>query len=192
VRLFAAVRPSVEALEHLAGALAGLRDDRLRWTPPETWHLTLAFYGEVPDGAAEELAEGLEALAAGTVPFEAGLRGAGVFSGRTLWVGTGTGTDGFAALCRGAREVGGQVLGRVEDRERARPHLTVARQRVEHGRRSPGAAERLARALGVYEGPPWTVSEVLLVRSELGKGRGGGPLHTDLGAFPTGVAPWSP
>ena len=60
MRLFAAIRPPGFVLEHLDGALAALRSgagDRLRWVPPEQLHLTVAFYGEVPDGAAWDVQE---------------------------------------------------------------------------------------------------------------------------------------
>ncbi|HEU5241008.1 MAG TPA: 2'-5' RNA ligase family protein, partial [Ornithinibacter sp.] len=37
-------------LAHADAALAPVRaaNPDLRWVPPERWHLTLAFYGEVP------------------------------------------------------------------------------------------------------------------------------------------------
>ena len=51
VRLFAAVRPPAEALEHAAAAVDRVRaaEPGPRWVPSERWHLTLAFYGEVAE-----------------------------------------------------------------------------------------------------------------------------------------------
>src|SRR5690606_21574383 len=137
VRLFAAVRPAGPALDHLESALAavGPGHGQLRWTVRENWHVTLAFYGEVPEGAVDELAAGLERLTADSPSPRLVLRGAGVFSGRTLWVGTGGELAELVALCHGAREVGAEVLGRAEERERVRPHLTVGRQ-LPSGRQS--------------------------------------------------------
>ena len=159
----------------------------------ENWHVTLAFYGEVPGGAAEELAEQLTELAATMTPPRVSLRGAGVFAGRTLWVGTGGDSTRLVALCRGAREVGAEVLGRAEERERVRPHLTIGRQvpdpRARRGRsrtKTRGQADDVAHALAVYEGPAWDVEEVLLVSSQPGQGAGGGPLYEDLGAYRVG------
>jgi len=197
VRLFAAVRPPAVVFDHLATALAGVgwpgtgpsSPGAVRWTARENWHITLAFYGEVPDGALEPVAEALAARAAISDPVEARLRGAGVFSGRTLWIGTGGDTGGLVALCHEAREAGAEVLGRAEERERARPHLTVGRQvPVARSRRRPsrGEADDLAHALAVYEGPSWEVTEVLLVRSQPGRGAGGGPLYEDLGSHVVG------
>lgn len=215
MRLFASLHPPDGVLEHLATALetVRLRDDDggaagpVRWSPVENWHLTLAFYGDVPDGAADELEDGLAELAASEAPFELRLRGAGVFAHRTLWVGVGGDTEDAVRLSAGAREVGAAVLGRAESRERARPHLTVGRVaddvRAERSRRrrrsrrvqaSEGpqrgtegmGADPLAaavRALGVYEGPSWTVRDLRLVRSDLGRGRSGAALHAEVARF---------
>lgn len=212
MRLFASLRPPDAVLHHLAHALdsvrlgadAGLHGPAappVRWSDPGTWHVTLAFYGEVPGGAVPELEEGLAVLAAHQQPFDLRLRGAGVFAHRTLWVGLGGDAETAARLCAGAREVGAAVLGRAEERERARPHLTVGRVAREvragrAGRRGAstdgraGDGDPLAapvRALGVYEGPSWTVDEVRLVRSDLGQGRGGSALHSDVGRFRLGA-----
>lgn len=214
MRVFASVHPPDGVLEHLATALEAVRlggeggaAGPVRWSPVENWHLTLAFYGDVPEGAAHDLEDGLAALAASEAPFELRLRGAGVFAHRKLWVGVGGTTEAAVRLSAGAREVGAAVLGRTESRERARPHLTVGRVaddvRAERSRgrrrsrRSPepsgprgGSDGRgtdplaaAVRALGVYEGPSWTVADLRLVRSELGRGRGGSALHTDLARF---------
>lgn len=206
MRLFAAVRPPRAVLDHLEAALTSVgrhgpgpslpdpsAPGSVRWNARETWHVTLAFYGEAPGGAVEDLVAGLERLAAGSAPPRVTLRGAGVFSGRTLWVGTGGDTAGLVALCRGARDVGEEVLGRAEDRERVRPHLTVGRQvvdpRARRGRqrtRTRGQADDVARALAVYEGPAWEADTLLLVRSEPGRGAAGGPLYEDLATIPVG------
>ncbi len=209
MRLFAAVRPSPAALEHLEGALASVRggpaartragQGGLRWTAPADRHVTLAFFGEVPDGYVDDLAAGLDAVARAAEPFEASLAGAGLFDRRTLWIGC-TGT-GWPALMAAAGRVGSEVAGRPAD-VRNRPHLTVARARAGSGRgdgRRAAGRERgralgagpvagpvdtravdpagLAHALALYRGPAWTVGEVQLVASRLGAGPAGGPAH---------------
>ncbi|NEC22157.1 2'-5' RNA ligase family protein, partial [Streptomyces parvus] len=80
-RLFAAVLPPDAAVAELRAALAplhtlpGARD--LRWTGPEGWHFTLAFYGEVPEDTTPELEARLERAARRTTPFALRLHGAG-------------------------------------------------------------------------------------------------------------------
>lgn len=136
MRLFASIRPPEEVREHLVTALRPIRDGHgplLRWADPDQWHLTVAFYGERPDGSVDELAEHIAAAVATTplpapsspapdldsaAPSTSGssatdsdfadysaspaldlhLRGAGSFSGRTLWIGVGGDVDPLRRL----------------------------------------------------------------------------------------------
>ena len=208
MRLFAAVWPPDHVLDHLDLALAAVRGgpsgaDRgpVRWSARETWHLTLAFYGVLPDGSVPMLLEELAAVAAGTEPYALRLRGAGVFSHRTLWTGVGGELDGHRTLTR-ACGAAGELVGAPPDRRvRERPHLTVARVSAgavpaggRHGGRvgrrvgdgAADVAEALVAALAVYEGPDWTVGSLRLVESAPGAGRGGGPLYTPVAELALG------
>lgn len=194
MRLFVAIRPSVEAHQHLEAALDPVRAEAgriLRWTDPEQWHLTLSFRPDLPEGAVDDVLEQLEAIAAGHRPMQLQLSGAGSFSGRTLWIGVGGQTDALESLMRE------NLLGETE-RERRRAHLTVARvsarapgprRRRDRGRqREPDPSAMLladaVRALSVYRGPTWRAAELELVSSRLGAGRSGGPLHEELATVP--------
>jgi RNA 2',3'-cyclic 3'-phosphodiesterase len=55
VRLFAALIPPESVLDEIERAFAPYRGGppALRWTARDTWHVTLAFYGEVDDLTAE-------------------------------------------------------------------------------------------------------------------------------------------
>ncbi len=152
VKLFAAVVPPPEVLAVLAeavGRLRGLPDaERLRWVRPEGWHVTVAFYGEVPAGSVAELGERLARAARRRGPVRLGLAGGGRFSDTALWTGTAgdvgeLGRLGAGAAAAGRRTRGvpgapgrgrgagrGGRAGRGPER-RYRPHLTLARQR--HG-----------------------------------------------------------
>ena len=150
MRLFVSLRPPAAVREHLAAALGGLRTTRV-----DQWHVTLAFLGEVPGPAP--LLPGLRAVAAQAQPLALRLRGAGFFRGPgALYAGLAGDVDAlhrFAAeVEKACRDAG------VHLQERPyRPHLTVARRLP----RDPGS-------LSAYEGPPWTATEVELVRSRLG------------------------
>ena len=172
MRLFASIRPPEEVREHLVTALRPIRDDHgpmLRWPDPDQWHVTVAFYGERPDGSVDELAEHIAAAVA-TTEFPARrmdspsldlhLRGAGSFSGRTLWIGVGgdvgplrqlmagcahgpfaIGDDGDEAGGGNGYDGGHRGQRTTPDgrRERRRAHLTVARLRArEQGGRRDG------------------------------------------------------
>ncbi|MBT0995868.1 RNA 2',3'-cyclic phosphodiesterase [Cellulomonas sp. DKR-3] len=207
MRTFAAVWPPEEVLDHLDLALATARggpagrSSDVRWSARETWHLTTAFYGDLPDALVPALGEALGEACADLRPYPLALRGAGVFSHRTLWVGAGGGLDEHASVTRACREVGLELGAHDDGRARDRPHLTVGRARPGSGpprRRSsrPRDSVReaapddpvagLVRALAVYRGPQWTVAEVRLVESVPGAGRGGGPLYRTVDRLPLG------
>lgn len=170
MRLFAAITPPMEVTEHLVRALRPLRGD-LRWGDPDNWHITLAFYGEQPEGAVEDLVDHLSVAARMNEDFTVCLKGAGSFNNRNLWMGVGGET-------RQLRNLMADCLLDPEERKRQRAHLTVARpsQRMRIRGWDPVIPD-LVRALSVYEGPDWHVSEIELISSELGRGRSGGPLH---------------
>jgi 2'-5' RNA ligase len=181
-----------EVVRHLRHATAAWREvaadapgrrPTLRWTDPGQWHVTVAFYGDVPDGAAPDLAAALSSRLAGLRAPELRLRGAGSYSGRTLWAGvTGEGPDdveSLAAILAAAGAAGADLGAEQDHRERRRAHLTLAR--IAGGARrddqAPAELAAAVRALAVYVGPLWCPPAVVLFRSELGAGRAGGPLH---------------
>ena len=100
IRVFAALFPSDEAKEHLVTALRPIRDfsrQEIRWTDPDNWHLTLAFYGDQPNDAAAIRAH-LAQIVAFQSPLNLHLAGAGAFENRTLWTGVGGDTDNLKTL----------------------------------------------------------------------------------------------
>jgi RNA 2',3'-cyclic 3'-phosphodiesterase len=164
LRLFVALDAPQAVVEDLAGVVRAVSTDRpwLRWVPPERWHLTLAFLGQVDGAKVDALCGRLARAAARYDPLALQLAGAGRFGSRVLWVGVrgavadvGRLADSVAA---GSRRAGIAV----EDR-RYRPHLTVARGRDPRTDLRPAVA-----ALADYAGPAWTAAEVHLVRSHLG------------------------
>lgn len=197
-RVFAAMVPPESAVGHLWHALAAWRDAApaagrrplLRWTDPEQWHVTVAFYGELPDGAVPDLVASLGGRLADLRAPGLRLRGAGSYSGRTLWAGVGGDEPGDAealAAILAAGGAAGEDLG-VEPGlgERRRAHLTLARIAAGARRDQRASAELTAavRALAVYEGPSWRPCAVTVFRSQLGAGRAGGPLHDVVDEWP--------
>ncbi len=162
-----AVRPPAEALGHAATAVAVVRavHDGPRWIPPERWHLTLAFYGEVPDAEVDKVVGRLDRRLRDSPDLSLALTGAGSVSRRAVWLGV---TGDVTALRALARAV-------ARDRSRPyRPHLTVARLR---GDTDPTSA---VAALSAYAGPGWTAGAVHLVRSQLGPS----PVYDDIASWP--------
>ena len=165
MRLFVALAPPSEVLAHADRAVAPVRErwPDVRWVPSERWHLTLAFYGEVPDEKVAGTERMIVRRLAGHASLELRLRGAGQFSRRAVWLGV----DGeVLALRRLARAV-------TFERRPYRPHLTVGRLRA--GSDATGAVESLSG----YEGPAWVSTTVHLVRSRLGPR----PSYDDVAVF---------
>ncbi|MBQ0829313.1 RNA 2',3'-cyclic phosphodiesterase [Streptomyces tagetis] len=166
MRLFAAVLPSEGALRALAAEEAALRAlpgaNALRWTDRPSWHLTLAFYGEADEDTAGRLTERLDRAAHRTAPFALALGGGGHFGrGRTLWTGV-RGDVRALRLLAGRAEAAGRRAGLPPGEHRPyRAHLTLAR--------APGPYDvgPYTEALAGFDGPAWTVTELVLMRSEL-------------------------
>jgi 2'-5' RNA ligase len=157
VRLFVALTPPAHVLADVDAALGPARSLQpdLRWIAVERWHLTLAFYGEVPDESLAGVMAMVERkLSRRTLPGPIELRfsGSGQFSRRVLWVGVDGDVDRLRALAKSV----------TTDRRPYRPHLTVA------GLRGGQDATRAAEVLSSYAGPLWIADAVHLVRSFLG------------------------
>ena len=163
MRLFVALElPSSlrTRLSWMAGGLQGAR-----WVPPENYHLTLRFIGEVPGWRAEELDQALAGLRA--PGFELVLSGVGTHSkgGKVtaLWIGV----DRNPALdhLQAKVETALQRAGLEAERRRFVPHVTLARM--------DGVPE--AKIVGWVQGhnlfrsDPVRVEHFTLFRSRLGK-----------------------
>jgi 2'-5' RNA ligase len=201
------------ALGGISGSLFADPGAGLRWTPRQQRHITLAFHGNVPDGAVPSYLDALNwALSEAAVePFSVSLAGGGSFGGRTLWAGIGEGEKNLRGLAAVVQEAAAEAGFWPDKHGGARPHVTLARvsnNRGEPQRRSGrrnqtrrsntsnhsdiGQNEDTqltnlaawARALAIYRGPLWAVANVQVVKSELGKGPSAGPLHTEISTIP--------
>jgi 2'-5' RNA ligase len=159
--------PPPSALDHLGGALRRLRDrpGGPRWAGRETQHVTLAFFGEVPDDHVPVLTDALSD-ALGVVDVHLRLAGAGTFpekgDPRVLWVGVDGDVEKLAALAAAAAGAG-RAAGIPIERRPYRPHVTVGRWAG-----SARGDRRIAGALGNYAGPHFTAGEIVLMRSHHG------------------------
>lgn len=181
MRLFVAVDPPAAAIAHLRERLPETTD-RLRWTDPAQWHLTLTFCGEVDERTTERLVERLSRAATRHPPMTLSLAGAGAFSrparAHALWVGLAGETEAVGKLAASTSAAARRCGIGVETR-RFRPHLTIARA-------SPPADVRdVLSAFSSYDGPEWTATDLHLVRSTLGART----VHERIGTWPLGRGP---
>lgn len=183
MRLFAALALPAPVIERLALAVAQARavDPTLRWVSPEQWHLTLAFFGEVPEPRVDDLSERLRRAGGRTSPIQLQLGAPATFGSvrraRVLYAGLAEGTEEIARLAASCRAAGRRVgLARddLAPQARFRPHVTLARAAP------PRDVTDVLAALTLDDPPRWRCDEALLVHSELGAGEGGRPRHSVL------------
>lgn len=124
IRLFAAVEiphPIAEGLGRRQQGLPGAR-----WHPPEALHITLGFYGEMPESRAAELDVQLSEIVAEAFDLE--LSGVGAFGEgedvRAVWAGVlaSEPLNLLAARC----EAAGRRVGLTGEKRVYRPHVTLA------------------------------------------------------------------
>ncbi len=125
LRLFVALplpAPVRMRLSLLTGGIPGAR-----WVPPESYHLTLRFIGEVDGGTAHDIAAALSRVHAAA--FDLTLSGLDTFgqgeAARVLWVGA----ERAPALLdlRDRVEAALRLAGIAPDTQKYIPHVTLAR-----------------------------------------------------------------
>ena len=178
MRLFVAVVPPDEAVEHLDAFLEVRRSAApFRWASAEQFHVTLSFLAEVEERRLDDLIERLGRAAARRTSFDTRIAGGGAFPNagraRVLWAGLDldasgrTQLDRLATGCRAAANRAGIAV----DGQRFRPHVTLAR--LGH----PTEVSSWVQLLDAYAGPPWRVDRVALIASYLGEGPRGRPRY---------------
>ena len=155
----------------------------VRWVPVGNIHLTLKFFGNVPEGEVEAITAAAAQVAEKQEPFELQVTAAGAFpnvrSPRVVWLGLGGEVAALAQFYH-RLEKAFAALGHLPEDRPLHPHLTLGRVR------SPAGRERLARMLQELPPlawPPFPVKEVILFRSTLSPQ---GSTYTALKIIPLG------
>ncbi|HUC23491.1 MAG TPA: RNA 2',3'-cyclic phosphodiesterase [Streptosporangiaceae bacterium] len=182
MRLFVAIVPPPEALGELAAVVEPLQvaAPDLRWAGRESWHLTLAFLGEVDEGLLAELSTRLERAAGRHPQQRLSITGAGAFpsagKARVVWAGIKADGRALAALAAsvaaGARRAGAPP---PDEGRKYHPHLTLARCR------QPADVRSLTNELALASGPAWTADAIHLIRSHLTTSS---PRYEQVGSWP--------
>lgn len=165
-RFFVGLGPDREARHRLAALIAdGGLDIPGRVVPPENWHLTLRFLGQVEAVQYERLLGSLDQADLGGA-FSITLSDLGAFPkasrARVLWVGVKRGNGRLADLA--ATVEAASVSASFSQEERPfHAHLTLSRMQPPHS------------VAGLLESRPeltvsWTVDEVAVYESHLGRG----------------------
>lgn len=163
MRLFAGLDipwPLRDRLSALAGGIPGAR-----WVPPENYHITLRFIGEVAPHQAEEIDHALAALRARAFSLE--LTGMGMFekAGRPVQLWAGVERNPQLDLLQSKIETACQRAGLERERRRFAPHVTLAR--LDNAAEAKLAA--FVQANNLFRSGPVPVTHFTLFSSQLGK-----------------------
>jgi 2'-5' RNA ligase len=154
-------------MKHIARLREAVPEAPASWSRDQNIHLTLKFLGEIPTAKITDLSSAIARAVEGLSPFEMRLEGTGVFPNRgtprVLWLGI---TDDSERLAQLQSRIENEcaVEGFSKEARPFHPHFTVARLRKPHGARTLAQAHREL----VFEPTEVHVSEVLVIRSELG------------------------
>jgi RNA 2',3'-cyclic 3'-phosphodiesterase len=163
-RLFSAIELPAAVRTDLGARVAAIRDagtgTELRWTAPASWHITIGFYGdrEHPDRRGAWFRTQAASLGRARIRLRAGGRFPGV-----LWTGVTAKHDSDVAALRQLAAVLVDDAGPADPYDFV-PHVTIARWR--RGAAGSAAAAAAVAALAGYASEWWTVTEVVLFRSD--------------------------
>lgn len=164
----------VERLSSLASGLPGAR-----WVPPENYHLTLRFLGEIDEGTAHDVDEALDLVTGPAFPLT--LSGLGSFGSghkqHALWAGL---ADSDPLLHLQAKVESALVRsGQPAEQRKYSPHVTLAYLTDT----PPAKLANYMGANGLFQAGPFNVDRFCLYESVLG--RSGATYHI-LQDYPLG------
>jgi 2'-5' RNA ligase len=140
----------------------------LKVVRPELLHVTLKFLGDTDEDLVGRIADGMTSAVDGIGPFTMRFKGMGAFpslsSIRVVWVGIEQGE----ALGEIARRLDSELqpLGFGRDEKGFKPHLTLARTRINP--RNSVAIQEIIQANGATDYGEYVVDRILLKKSVLG------------------------
>ncbi|HAF14077.1 MAG TPA: RNA 2',3'-cyclic phosphodiesterase [Blastocatellia bacterium] len=154
-------------LQHVASLRAAVPDAHASWSRDPNLHLTLKFLGEISQTSVQKFSNAASRAVVGCAPFTILLGQTGAFpkdsSPRVLWIGVNDAVGKLAKLHARLEDESVNAGFKKEERD-FNPHLTVARLRQpRHARTLVSAHMQMG-----FEPAEITVSELLVIRSELG------------------------
>jgi RNA 2',3'-cyclic 3'-phosphodiesterase len=170
-RVFCAIEVPAQVCAPLVGHINQLREAfpniHASWSRDGKFHITLKFFGEVRQLLAQKLSLAAARAIAGFSVFNLTVGATGAFPRqgppRVLWIGIDDESGRLAKLqTRLDEECAHEGFSREE--RPFHPHLTIARLRKPQGAPALAAAHK---AMG-FKSVQFTVSELLVIRSELG------------------------
>jgi 2'-5' RNA ligase len=139
----------------------------VKWVPVGNVHITLKFFGQIPEAQVEPIVAAVGSVARTQASFSLNVTGAGAFptvnNPRVVWLGVGGDLAVMGGFYRQLEEAFA-TLGFPPEGRAFAPHLTLGR--VKSPRNRVDLSRRLA-AVAAPEGEPFQVREIILYRSNL-------------------------
>lgn len=183
IRSFLAVDLPRAVKDRLARYITLLKPETagIKWVNPDQVHLTLKFFGAIPEETVTAIGPAVSRTVQGCPPFDLILQGVGGFPNirrpRVIWAGLGGDREALKQLWLRLEDAF-FVMGIPREERPFNPHLTL-------GRNKTGApSETLFLRLANWKEPesePFAIRELVLFRSDL---KPGGPVYTVLNTFP--------
>jgi 2'-5' RNA ligase len=183
-RIFIAVKIDTgkNLLNIISNLKTGLKDERIKWTEIDNFHITLAFLGDTEEDKIKAIVTMLKSVCKGSGVFEIVIKGAGVFKNfndpRVIWIGIETSeklNHLYESIKSGLKETGISL----EERN-FKPHLTLGRIKSIPDR------DTLKTIIAGYDNlelQKQEVNEVILYESILSET---GPVYKPVGRFGLG------
>lgn len=185
IRSFLALDPPEAILREIVrvqNRLQGLIHGDVRWARPEAIHLTLKFFGDIPECDVAKISAVVEKAAAGIRPFDLTIGGVGVFPDRyrqprVIWLGMGGEAVRLTTFQQGM-EWSLREIGFPREERPFLPHLTLGRVLTPKG--LVGLAGVLEKG-ETYAAGRFTASGLGLFKSDLTPR---GAIYTRLAGYP--------
>jgi RNA 2',3'-cyclic 3'-phosphodiesterase len=157
----------------------GLKDEKIKWTETENFHITLAFLGDTEEDKIKEIGKMLKSVCEGFGEFKLLIKGAGVFKNfrepRIIWTGIETSeklNHLYESVKTGLNDTGISLEERTFS-----PHLTLGRIKSISDNE---VLKTLISGFNHMEIQKQEVNEVILFESILYQS---GPVYKPLGKF---------
>ena len=153
---------------HINKLQKGTLEGAASWSRPDKLHLTLKFLGNIERTLVPDLSTAASVATHRFGPFRISIGGTGTFPkhgpARVLWLGIDDPTRGLSKLQQRLEDAC-ESQGFPHEERPFNPHLTIARVRKPEGARELGLTHRSLE----FKPAEFTVSELIVIRSELGK-----------------------
>ncbi len=157
---------------------------KVKWVEEANFHLTLHFFGNLPETLIEKISKGGQRIFESISPFTLNIDEVGIFpvggNPRVLWIGLKDQSNILKEIDKKLRELLKKL--KLEKKEKFHPHITLFRIKELHDIRTfQDYFKRLQEETQKIKGFSFPVKEIVFFKSEL---KPQGPVYTPLKVFP--------